>query len=963
MSMFTPPESPDDEAEYYALMGWLAEVPLFKKQLSPAELPLIARSLEEKRWNPGSAVVKQGQLCDSFYIVKSGTALVILQDAKSDLSDRLVRGDFFGARSLVAKTPMPATICAAGPEHLITLSLSREVFETLGLNKKITFPPRPAIDVAVEDDDGDNALSPQIGGDLITDEIDFISRCICTNANLSALVSEAKGKAREIAKYAKRRHVKAGEKVLQAGSLSHALIIVGDGMFESREVNQAKSAEEAVLRKARLADGMMRRAELLKEMAANGDSPKPRGGANRHRSLIVGSNTRGENLGTGAVIGRYASMKGQEKLKPGDQVIIHTKKAIHWVGSRGKLFSNKFTLEDMPEDEPQQQQPDEKPGGVVVDVDGDTLTIISQGRTCKVKASEAHKDTTSAKSVGNKFSNVATRGTSLGELSLIYNVYNREDVEAVEDSLVYEISRRAFKAVVKHLGSHKAQDIEDFTNLLDEVPILTILLRGQRMDLARNATGRSVFKPGEVIFEQGKARRYNQWYIVEKGDVEVTRVKDGQLTSIAKLHRAGHFGERLVLQGRPHSECTVTAGTCGATCLTIDAAILKALRLDREDRSGFYLDMKASLEDYYRRSSTGALSCIGHKDAINARSKEVSMDRLDTIKVLGRGGFGAVSLVRDRIRKDVYAMKKMSKGKIADQGMERRIVSEREIMARVDSPFIIRFFRSFKDKQFVYFLLEVAMGGDLLHLRQEHGDIFEHDSPRGSAVAFYIACISLGLQHLHDNSIVFRDLKPENILLTDQGYAKLCDFGFARFCFRKSYTFLGTPEYMAPEMIDVPHRHDRMVDWWAVGVMAFELWSGSTPFNGGGEEDPEEQVLDIRRSQNMGPPERSLPRDCSKDARDFIRQLLKVSPASRLGCKAGFADIQQHPWFTRMNFGWEALRRGSLASPYQKQDAPDVASLPALDIRPDAPPSPEEKEDAELFMEYKDDGSHWDAPF
>jgi len=664
-------------------------------------------------------------------------------------------------------------------------------------------------------------------------------------------------------------------------------------------------------------------------------------------------------------VGRHASMKTQARFKVGDQVVITTKRSLGslgWLSGSRPSFGSASNFQDAANEEPE-----ENPSGVVVDVDvaGQTVAVCIKGRTCKVSNADVQKDArVAANSNAMKFAHVANKGTSIGELSLIYNVHMRENVEAVEDSVVYEISRRCFKAIVCHLGSHKEHEIEQFANLLDEVSILQLLLRGERMELARNATGRHKFAAGEVLLKEGEPRTLPQWYIVERGDCQVFRMVGARKDILGKVQRGGHFGERSVLRGEAFSDCSVVAGPCGVTCLTIDANILiehRELFLDPDGAEG--LDVNSTVSEYIRKIGNSA-SRNGRRTSIQVRSQEVHMHRLDTIKFLGRGGFGAVSLVRDRVRGDLYALKKMSKGMIVQSGMERRIVSEREIMARIDSPFLMRFYRSFKDDQFVYFLLEVAMGGDLLHVRRDKRQLFEKDNPRGKTIAFYVGCVTLGLQHLHEHNIVYRDLKPENILLTTQGYAKLCDFGFARFCFRKSFTFLGTPDYMAPEMIDMPHKHDHMVDWWALGVMTYELWTGSTPFCSDVEYDnAEEQVLCIRRAQNMGISEKALPRDCPREARDFMKQLVKISPTSRLGAKGGANAVMEHSWFNKLDLNFEALKLSLVEPPFEREDMPDVKELPALDVRPDAGPSPEEKGQEDLFVHYQGHGSGWDRPF
>lgn len=146
----------------------------------------------------------------------------------------------------------------------------------------------------------------------------------------------------------------------------------------------------------------------------------------------------------------------------------------------------------------------------------------------------------------------------------------------------------------------------------------------------------------------------------------------------------------------------------------------------------------------------------------------------------------------------------------------------------VDSPFVIRLVSSYKDAEFIYILLEAALGGSLYQLMTQKPEVFCDDQPRGSSTAFFVGCIIAALEHMHDRRIVYRDLKPENVMLDERGYGKLCDMGFARFVINKTNTLAGTPEYMAPEVIDFPHAHDTNCDWWSLGVLTFELNAGMT---------------------------------------------------------------------------------------------------------------------------------------
>merc|ERR1712048_79811 len=187
----------------------------------------------------------------------------------------------------------------------------------------------------------------------------------------------------------------------------------------------------------------------------------------------------------------------------------------------------------------------------------------------------------------------------------------------------------------------------------------------------------------------------------------------------------------------------------------------------------------------------------------------------------------------------------------------------------------------------------------------------------GSSAMFYIGCITLALGYLHDRHVAYRDLKMENVLLDVNGYAKLCDMGFARFVLGKTQTFLGTPDYMAPEIIDPPHAHNKSVDYFSLGVLSFELLAGQGPWDYYADDnDPMEMIVAIRECQRHGIPEGSLPRSLPL-AKDLVKRLLKLQPRSRLGTRGGAKEIQEHAWFVSANFNFEALDRQMLSSPFK----------------------------------------------
>jgi cGMP-dependent protein kinase len=196
---------------------------------------------------------------------------------------------------------------------------------------------------------------------------------------------------------------------------------------------------------------------------------------------------------------------------------------------------------------------------------------------------------------------------------------------------------------------------------------------------------------------------------------------------------------------------------------------------------------------------------------------------------LGSGAYGHVSLVRDRKAGTLHALKVLNKAQIISAGLVQHAKRERALMCEVaTSPFILNLRDAYQDSQNLYYLLEPIYGGDLFTFVQNMDvQMTEKD------VMFYVGCVVLGLEHLHSKNIAWRDLKPENLLIDSNGYLKLADFGFARrlsdFILSKSFTLCGTPEYLAPELVK-NIGHNAACDWWALGILTYELAAGKPPF-------------------------------------------------------------------------------------------------------------------------------------
>jgi len=274
---------------------------------------------------------------------------------------------------------------------------------------------------------------------------------------------------------------------------------------------------------------------------------------------------------------------------------------------------------------------------------------------------------------------------------------------------------------------------------------------------------------------------------------------------------------------------------------------------------------------------------------------------------LGRGAFGLVTLERDPATGQTFALKTVSKKHIVSNELTKAVRYERQILTMIDSPFIIRLHATYRDDTYLYFLFEPLLGGEL-HSRMCREPSRFRDP---KIYRFVVGCVACALEHLHERNVVFRDLKPENVLYGANGYLKLCDLGFAKFVLGKTMTLCGTPEYMAPQVI-MHGGYDRMVDWWALGVLAFECVCGCTPFVDDEDDEcgPElifANILSVREQEVELPP-RVLP--CTAH---FVSCLLQFSPGNRLGT-GGASQVKGHHMFSALDFS--DLQRQAIKPPY-----------------------------------------------
>ena len=283
---------------------------------------------------------------------------------------------------------------------------------------------------------------------------------------------------------------------------------------------------------------------------------------------------------------------------------------------------------------------------------------------------------------------------------------------------------------------------------------------------------------------------------------------------------------------------------------------------------------------------------------------KVTFNDFEPLKLLGRGSFGEVLLVRLKANKKVYAMKILNKNLLKIKRQQVHTKTERDLMVKINCPFIVNIKSAFQDTSKLYIVSEFMQGGDMFyHMHDGKIIIFNNEKTK-----FYIMELVLALEFLHKNNMVYRDLKPENILLDSKGHVKLTDFGLSKILETeddKAFTICGTPQYLAPEVLN-KKGYNKSVDWWSLGCVMYEMLTGRIPF-------PIKKGVKL----NMKIYEQAVkyPDHLYKNAKDLIKKLLIVNPNERLGSGPdGSEDVKKHPFFKGIN--WDDAFQRKIKPPF-----------------------------------------------
>jgi len=286
---------------------------------------------------------------------------------------------------------------------------------------------------------------------------------------------------------------------------------------------------------------------------------------------------------------------------------------------------------------------------------------------------------------------------------------------------------------------------------------------------------------------------------------------------------------------------------------------------------------------------------------------DVNLFHFTLLRCVGKGAFGKVRVVQHKQTRELYALKYINKGKCVKMKAVANVIQERLLLEEIDHPYVVNLRYAFQDDENCFFVLDLMLGGDLRFHLERLGSLPEN------AVCFYVAQIASALAFLHEHGIMHRDLKPDNILLDERGNAHLTDFNIAiHFTERRLLTGVaGSMAYMAPEVL-LKRGYTCTVDWWSLGVCAYELLFGQRPFRGKTNNELAACILNDPLTFPGGSEKLS-----SRAGLQVLQGFLERDPSRRLGCKSGgqgLNDIKQHPWFKSID--WELLMSKQQPPPF-----------------------------------------------
>ena len=453
----------------------------------------------------------------------------------------------------------------------------------------------------------------------------------------------------------------------------------------------------------------------------------------------------------------------------------------------------------------------------------------------------------------------------------------KNNLLAEPDCIIAEVEFDKFKEILGgdlKTAQTKSNQLTSFGN----IPLFRIL-SDEKIEFLQNNLKVEKFQNGKKIINQGDIG--DKLFIIKQGRVDFF-VNSRYIRS---LNDGEEFGARsLILTSDKRTATAIANGE--VYCYTLTAKVFKSI-------------LEPNLYEYFTNK-------------IYLEDNTIELKDLDNIKELGSGSFGCVNLVKNKKNKYTYAIKALDLDQIKKENLESCVEVERDVLLKIDHPFIMKMVKYLKNDSYIFFINEYIKGKELWEVIRDIGLLNKEQTQ------FYGGSILLAMDYLHKQKIIYRDLKPENVMVNVKGYVKIIDFGTVKEIQDRTSTIIGTSHYMAPE-ITKGEGYSFQVDIWSVAICMYEFFCGKLPF---GEEydDP----MDIYRA--VSKEELTFPNFVHDDKfMQLMNKMLKKNPTNRLW---KFKQIKQDPYFA--DFAWNKLISLSYPPPYMlkmKEDKENNSTL------------------------------------
>ena len=440
----------------------------------------------------------------------------------------------------------------------------------------------------------------------------------------------------------------------------------------------------------------------------------------------------------------------------------------------------------------------------------------------------------------------------------------KNNLVAEPDCILAEIDFDKFKET---LGGdlNEAQTKSNQLASFEHVPMFRIL-SDDKIEFLQNNLKVEKFANGKKIITQGEIG--DKLFIIKKGRVDFF-VNSRYIRS---LNDGEEFGARsLILSTEKRSASAIANGE--VTCYTLTADVFKSI-------------LEPNLYEYFTNK-------------IFLEDNTIELKDLDNVKELGSGNFGSVNLVRNKKNKFTYAIKALNLEQIKLENLEECVEVERDVLLKIDHPFIMKMVKYLKNDSYIFFINEYIKGKELWEVIRDIGLLNKEQTQ------YYGGSILLAIDYLHKQKIIYRDIKPENVMVSVKGYIKIIDFGTVKEIQDRTSTIIGTSHYMAPE-ITKGEGYSFQVDIWSIAICMYEFFCGKLPF-GEDYDDPMDIYRAVSQEELTFP---SFVKD--KEFMTLMNKMLRKSPTNRLW---KFKQIKEDPYFK--DFDWNKLISLSYPPPYK----------------------------------------------